>query len=395
MNSHELPKKTVNKQIRKTQSTNNLKTFNNEERYYNFPISVKKKESGPIITFTSKQTIIDELSTKIINEPEMSIILTEDLLSSEEMDNSFSSSSEEGEQSNEEFKPNNTQNTQKFRSRMSIVLERSLTISNEVINNFNVMEKIDQVTQNDILRRKVTLTFPDGRKTDKTLLFDLDETLIHTINPLLQYPKNIHMGKVHTLYFIDSVTSKQEKIDIIVRPHAIELLQQMHPLCEIIIFTAGVKSYADCILDFLDINWDFIDHRLYRDSCVRRENHHVKDLRIFQNRKLENLIIVDNSIVSFASQLDNGIHVSSFIGIKKDKELNDLIPVLTELVENKDVRLELKSTYCMPELFKLHTNADLDLNISNIVNIEDKNIVKVGKKKKKAKAKSSRFLLNT
>ena len=252
------------------------------------------------------------------------------------------------------------------RSRMSIVLERSMTMSNEVVSNFNVIEKIDGVTMMDILRRKVVLTFPRGRKTGKTLLLDMDETLIHTLNPGVNYPKSYQMGKIHTLNFIDPFNYIEDKIDIVIRPYAVNLLQEMHPLCEIIIFTAGIKPYADCILDFLDFNRDLIDHRLYRDRCVRRENYHVKDLRIFQNRKLENMIIVDNSVVSFANQLDNGIHVSSFVGNKNDKELLDLIPVLKNLMVVKDVRPELTTAYCMPELYKLHTNQDLDIDISGM-----------------------------
>ena len=353
---------------------------------------------GPIL---ENSTNIADLTMKVIEEPEMSIVLTEDLCRANSLAEDSFSEDDDVENAKEnkmgilkirenintqgplnliKKKPTIEERNAEFnlniphqgRSRISIVLERSLTMSNEVISNFNVIEKIDGVTMMDILRRKVILTFPKGRKTEKTLLLDMDETLIHTLNPMIHYPKCIEMSKIHSLTFNDPVTCTHEKIDIVIRPYAIELLQQMHPLCEIIIFTAGVKSYADCILNFLDVNHDLIDHRLYRDRCVRRENYHVKDLRIFQNRKLENLIIVDNSIVSFASQLDNGIHVSSFVGNKKDKELNELIPILENLIEKKDVRRELTSTFCMPELFKLHTNAELDFDISDMITPESR-----------------------
>jgi len=40
----------------------------------------------------------------------------------------------------------------------------------------------------------------------------------------------------------------------------------------------------------------------------------VKDLRIIEDRDAANMIIVDNSIISFAWNLENGIPISSFVG---------------------------------------------------------------------------------
>jgi len=39
----------------------------------------------------------------------------------------------------------------------------------------------------------------------------------------------------------------------------------------------------------------------------------VKDLRIIDDRALEDMVIVDNSILSFAAQLDNGVPICSFV----------------------------------------------------------------------------------
>ena len=38
----------------------------------------------------------------------------------------------------------------------------------------------------------------------------------------------------------------------------------------------------------------------------------VKDLRIVQDRNIEDIIIVDNSIISFAFQLDNGVPICAY-----------------------------------------------------------------------------------
>jgi TFIIF-interacting CTD phosphatase-like protein len=40
----------------------------------------------------------------------------------------------------------------------------------------------------------------------------------------------------------------------------------------------------------------------------------IKDLDVFIDREKENIVIVDNSIVSFAFDLDNGVPIQSFLG---------------------------------------------------------------------------------
>lgn len=70
---------------------------------------------------------------------------------------------------------------------------------------------------------------------------------------------------------------------------------------EIIVFTASEKDYADSILNELD-SQGLIRHRLYRDHCLKIDKKmYSKDLRII-NRDLSQMIIVDNSALSFLCQ---------------------------------------------------------------------------------------------
>ena len=70
---------------------------------------------------------------------------------------------------------------------------------------------------------------------------------------------------------------------------------------EIAVFTAGEKEYADTILDFIDGDRTVIKHRLYRQHCMSpAKNIYVKDLRVIGDRDLKDMVLVDNSIVSFA-----------------------------------------------------------------------------------------------
>ena len=51
---------------------------------------------------------------------------------------------------------------------------------------------------------------------------------------------------------------------------------------------------------------------------------YVKDLRIFKNRELKNIVIVDNCANSFWHNLSNGIPIVNFYSNKEDVELLEL-----------------------------------------------------------------------
>jgi CTD small phosphatase-like protein 2 len=64
----------------------------------------------------------------------------------------------------------------------------------------------------------------------------------------------------------------------------------------------------------------------------------VKDLRIIEDRELKDIVIVDNSIVSFAFQLSNGVPISSFTGQENDEELLFMVTLLEEIYCFEDIR---------------------------------------------------------
>jgi TFIIF-interacting CTD phosphatase-like protein len=58
------------------------------------------------------------------------------------------------------------------------------------------------------------------------------------------------------------------------------------------------------------------------------------------------MIIVDNSIVSFAFDLDNGVPINSFMGTEDDdRELLFLYSFLEEAAAVKDVRPNIKEAF--------------------------------------------------
>lgn len=72
----------------------------------------------------------------------------------------------------------------------------------------------------------------------------------------------------------------------------------------------------------------------------------MKDLDIILDRDKKSMIIVDNSIVSFAFDLDNGVPINSFIGTEKDdKELLFLYSFLEEISSLADVRKNIQEAF--------------------------------------------------
>jgi TFIIF-interacting CTD phosphatase-like protein len=85
---------------------------------------------------------------------------------------------------------------------------------------------------------------------------------------------------------------------------------------------------------------------MYRQDCIQVQEFFVKDLDVFIDREKENIVIVDNSIMSFAFDLDNGVPIQSFMGNEEeDKELLFLISFLEEAFYTQDVRPSIREAF--------------------------------------------------
>lgn len=145
------------------------------------------------------------------------------------------------------------------------------------------------------------------------------------------------------------------RLNVKIRQHMEDVLHYLSNFYELCVFTAGEQVYADTVLDFIDKDRSVIPHRLYRQHCVNPEpGIYVKDLRIIRDRDLKDIIIVDNSIVSFAFNLENGIPISAFTGAPKDEELLYMVTFLEELYSESDVRTRIMQTFKLKDLMDEH-----------------------------------------
>lgn len=148
----------------------------------------------------------------------------------------------------------------------------------------------------------------------KTLILDLDETLIHSIakggrmssghmvevklnspvfSPVTQAapgqptPPPQFVGPQHPiLYYVHK------------RPHCDEFLRKVCKWYKVVVFTASVQEYADPVIDWLEQEKKYFAGRYYRQHCTFRTGSYIKDLSSIEP-DLSKVIILDNSPVSY------------------------------------------------------------------------------------------------
>jgi CTD small phosphatase-like protein 2 len=172
-----------------------------------------------------------------------------------------------------------------------------------------------------------------------TLALDLDETLVHcSVQPIDRAE----------LTFKVAFNGMDYEVYVRTRPHMKEFLETVSQWFEVIIFTASQRVYADKLLNIIDPSGRFIQHRVFRDSCVCVDGNYLKDLHIL-GRELNTVAIVDNSVQAFGFQLDHGIPIESWFDDDNDRELLNLIPFLRTLKDCKDVRPLIRDTFRLSE----------------------------------------------
>lgn len=182
----------------------------------------------------------------------------------------------------------------------------------------------------------------------KTLIFDMDETLVHAMITTKDKAASIPQGD----FEVGLKSDPDLVVSVKMRPYMDLCLENLSQFYEIVVFTAGEQEYADAILDKID-DGGFIKHRLYRQHCIKcQDMFYVKDLRVILDRDEKDIILVDNSIISFAFQFDNGIPIQAYyrdMG-EDDQELLYLITYLNELHPQADMREANKKKFKLAEL---------------------------------------------
>jgi len=193
------------------------------------------------------------------------------------------------------------------------------------------VKDFDKIDFTQAIEKKAVVLPPTDKKL--TLVIDLDETLIHSDfdnerdNKPLKQMQFSHEGEVVSF-------------NLYIRPGLVDFLKFSKEKFEIVIFTASRREYADCILNYLDPENNIFSKRLYREDCISVKNKvFIKDLRIFQNRDIQRILMIDNSFYSFCNQLNNAVLITSYYDSETDNELINLKRYLQNIYDsNTDIR---------------------------------------------------------
>ncbi|KAJ5799216.1 uncharacterized protein N7518_001284 [Penicillium psychrosexuale] len=187
----------------------------------------------------------------------------------------------------------------------------------------------------------------NARPPQKTLVLDLDETLIHSL------AKGGRMSSGHMVEVKLSIPTTaslspggpqttlgpQHPILYYVhkRPHCDEFLRKVSKWYKLVIFTASVQEYADPVIDWLEQERKYFQGRLYRQHCTFRNGAYIKDLSSVEP-DLSKVMILDNSPMSYIFHEDNAIPIEGWINDPTDNGLLHLIPMLEALQYVTDIR---------------------------------------------------------
>lgn len=182
----------------------------------------------------------------------------------------------------------------------------------------------------------------------KTLILDLDETLVHScyLDPdtndvvgctfvpetaVPDYTLNIPiLSGLHPIEF-----------HVFKRPYVDLFLDLVSKWYDVVIYTASLQAYATIVIDKLDAGRGILQRRYYRQHCVNTSSLVSKNLFVV-NRDLSSVFIIDNSPSAYRDFPENAVPIKSYIYDPDDKELLNLLPFLDALRFTKDVRSILR-----------------------------------------------------
>ena len=145
---------------------------------------------------------------------------------------------------------------------------------------------------------------PLDKSHQKTLILDLDETLIHSMSKGGRMSTG-HMVEVRlntTFVGIGGQPSAGPQHPILYyvhkRPYCDEFLRRVSKWYNLVVFTASVQEYADPVIDWLESERKFFSARYYRQHCTFRHGAFIKDLSSVEP-DLSKVMILDNSPLSY------------------------------------------------------------------------------------------------
>lgn len=170
----------------------------------------------------------------------------------------------------------------------------------------------------------------------KTLVLDLDETLIHSHHDGV-LRQTVKPGTPPD--FVLKVVIDRHPVRFFVhkRPHVDFFLDVVSQWYDLVVFTASMEIYGAAVAEKLDKNRGILKRRYYRQHCQFEFISYTKDLSAISN-DLSSIFIIDNSPGAYRSYLHNAVPIQSWFSDPTDTALLNLLPMLDALRFVTDVR---------------------------------------------------------
>lgn len=170
----------------------------------------------------------------------------------------------------------------------------------------------------------------------KTLVLDLDETLIHSHHEGVS-KQMVKPGTPPD--FVVKVIIDHHPVRFFVhkRPHVDTFLNIVSKWYELVVFTASMEIYGSAVVDRLDGGRGILQRRFYRQHCTADLGFYTKDLSVICN-DLSSVFILDNNPGAYRGFPNNAIPIESWYSDPRDVALLNLLPVLDALRFTIDVR---------------------------------------------------------
>lgn len=152
-------------------------------------------------------------------------------------------------------------------------------------------------------RQPSYLKLDASAKHQKTLILDLDETLIHSMSKGGRSSGHMVEVRLNTASLgMGNAAGAAAQHPILYwvnkRPYCDEFLRRIGKWFNLVIFTASVQEYADPVIDWLEAERKYFSARYYRQHCTYRQGAYIKDLSSVEP-DLSKVMILDNSPLSY------------------------------------------------------------------------------------------------
>lgn len=184
----------------------------------------------------------------------------------------------------------------------------------------------------------------------KTLVLDLDETLIHSHHDGNLRPSIDRPSTPPDFTLSVHIDGHPVRFCVHKRPHVDFFLNVISDWYDLVVFTASMEIYGSAVADKLDNNRGILNRRFFRQHCDLVQGSYTKDLSAV-HVDMSRVFILDNSPAAYRAYPNNAIPIKSWFSDAHDTALLNLLPVLDALRFCSDVRSVLNRNLHLHNLY--------------------------------------------